>query len=334
MESSSVVESPAVKLLLGQIDPKIPTIDLISRRTQVFQGPLPSLNPFFVKTTKAADAILIPHDASDWDNKYRRYVLEVASERPIFAFNRSDSPVRIDIDNLYLLQTTIPAGTQSSRIIVIPCNIKSIWNGTLRKKTGRLPVISFAGFVPKLSIAHSVKTLIQNVKHPIKSNTPLVRKLGLKQIKNNFPSCRILERNHYGGAESLLINPLKFRAEFEESVRLSDLVFCPRGYGNNSQRFYEALSAGRIPLLPDTLTVFPKPNPQSINPSSVIVGCSALSQDLVLKVTNFWDGISNSEYVEFQRQNHIAFRENYDYGLFIKSLFSPDLNFSLDYFVQ
>ena len=46
--------------------------------------------------------------------------------------------------------------------------------------------------------------------------------------------------------------------EYESSLGNSDYVLCPRGFGNTSIRFYESLSAGRIPILVDSGCKNPK----------------------------------------------------------------------------
>ena len=47
------------------------------------------------------------------------------------------------------------------------------------------------------------------------------------------------------------------RSEYVNAINESDFVSCPRGDANQSARFYESLSAGRIPVLPDTSVISP-----------------------------------------------------------------------------
>ena len=47
------------------------------------------------------------------------------------------------------------------------------------------------------------------------------------------------------------------RREYVENLRECDIALCVRGDANASQRFYEALSASRIPLFLDTDCVLP-----------------------------------------------------------------------------
>ncbi|WP_114751290.1 glycosyltransferase family 47 protein [Pleomorphovibrio marinus] len=48
-----------------------------------------------------------------------------------------------------------------------------------------------------------------------------------------------------------------FIREFDENVARNMYILAPRGKGNFSMRFYQSLSAGRIPVLTDTDTVLP-----------------------------------------------------------------------------
>ncbi|MDO8619898.1 MAG: exostosin family protein [bacterium] len=67
-----------------------------------------------------------------------------------------------------------------------------------------------------------------------------------------------VERHAYSlHRDSVEGTPERIRAEYTENLRASHLALVVRGDANASQRFYEALSAGRIPLFLDTNCVLP-----------------------------------------------------------------------------
>lgn len=69
---------------------------------------------------------------------------------------------------------------------------------------------------------------------------------------------KIIERASYSLHQgSVSGDPHLIRAEYRENMEASTLALCVRGDANASQRFYEALSGGRVPLLLDTDSVLP-----------------------------------------------------------------------------
>ena len=69
---------------------------------------------------------------------------------------------------------------------------------------------------------------------------------------------RIIERSFYSMHRSgVSRDPKDLRREYVENLRECDLALCVRGDANASQRFYEALSASRVPLFLDTDCVLP-----------------------------------------------------------------------------
>lgn len=76
--------------------------------------------------------------------------------------------------------------------------------------------------------------------------------------KSSEMETNIIERKSYSlHLGSVSGNPEEIRAEYRKNLETSTLALCVRGDANASQRFYEALSAGRVPLLLDTDSALP-----------------------------------------------------------------------------
>lgn len=73
-----------------------------------------------------------------------------------------------------------------------------------------------------------------------------------KMIKNGKFECNFIFRNKYRAKEKNAGNRKDSTLEFFENIQNNLYVFCLRGTGNFSIRFYEALIMGRIPVLIDT----------------------------------------------------------------------------------
>jgi hypothetical protein len=94
--------------------------------------------------------------------------------------------------------------------------------------------------------------------HPVKGNGSIVRKLMARKIKKANLPLTLVERNGFSGwKRDKSADTLNKRTEFFNSVRYSRYIICPRGDGNQSLRFYETLSAGRVPILIDTKMKLP-----------------------------------------------------------------------------
>jgi hypothetical protein len=160
-----------------------------------------------------------------------------------------------------------------------------------------------------------------NPKHPILENGALIRRVGVRHLASlNYPTI-IKTRAHYGGAESLISDPDIFRQEFKSSIENSDIVFAPRGDANFSQRFFEALSAGRVPIISDTHMTLPKllqPNP------FFHLVIDAMARNLKPVVDNFWANLSQKKYQEIQKHNRLVFEQSFDYSLCVHRLFSVE----------
>ncbi len=84
------------------------------------------------------------------------------------------------------------------------------------------------------------------------------RKKALAILKRSKLNCDIVVRRFYSlHQKSGSFNADEVRNTYVENLRNNDFALCARGDANASQRFYEALSASRIPLFVDTDCVLP-----------------------------------------------------------------------------
>lgn len=301
----------------------LPLIDLLSGNKQIFQGDIPSLKPFLVKTPSKADLFLVPHDAAFWSADYARKLDGLSSTAPLIFFNRSDLPLRVKIPNSYSLQNSI-LDTQFSKQIIIPYNTLSLEH-LQQRRYAPSPAISFVGFVPKVSLGRIKTMLLHGFPHSILDNPIVIRRIGLRKIQKHFPNSKIIVRSHYGGARSLIPNPEKWRMDYESSIANSDLVFCPRGDGNASQRFYEAISCGRVPLVPNTSQILPRcicENPHQLN--YLLLKWS--SDDVMLRVREFWTSLNSETYQQIQSNYRRVFAECLNYKTFLRGILSSDFH--------
>ena len=297
----------------------VDTIDLLSGYHQIFQGPPPDISSYIVKG-EVADALLIPHDAMHWTKEYTRFVQSLSQENPVIFFNGGDYPRNIKIENAYSIQNTITR--TKTNVILAPYNVLTLGLKNIREHTQN-PTISFVGFVPNLLSRRLLKNPARTLSHPLKNSSAIVRKFGLYNLEKYFSNSKIIRRSHYGGSSRLIESPKSFREVFIDSIHNVDLVFAPRGDANGSQRFFETLSAGRIPIVPETGMRMPLDITSQAQ--LTFLSCSTLSFDIYHVVMSWWSRLSNSEFKDIQVKNFQLYSDKLDYRNFITDLFSSEL---------
>lgn len=136
--------------------------------------------------------------------------------------------------------------------------------------------------------------------------TALRRGGGAGRVETNF-----VERRHYHGGALRATNPAeveRIRREFIDNVLGSDYTLCVRGTGNFSYRFYEALSAGRIPLLIDTGGGLPFEGRIDWPRHCVIVPVSHI-RTTGDRLAEFHESLTPAQFADLQRANRALWEE-------------------------
>ena len=270
-----------------------------------------------------SDLVLVPHDAKFFskNTSYLKYLVEIAEEKPLLISDRGDFPTKISLKNSTLLRVGIEPAENFCNTVILPYNIKSISHLSFRHY-GLSPEVSFVGQIPKLSLGRTIKSFKKSPFHPIKTNAAIVRRLALKKLKSSTINSEVLIRNSYGGLEKYVTDSQVKREEFVKSILESDFVLCPRGDSNGSLRFYETLSAGRIPLIPDTQMIFPKiPN---FSLKKHVISFNLFSGNLTEEVMNFWVELDALKYHELQSDLRAIFDQHLKFDIFVQNLLNFD----------
>lgn len=301
-------------------------IELISGQVGRFQEPITDKLFTEVKMLESSDAILVPHDAYYFSRypDYLKYLNSLAKLKLVIFSDRGDFPKRPKITNSVALRVAINPGESRFRKIVIPYNVESL-SFIPYKKLEVSPTISFVGFIPKLSVGRFKHTLQQSPLHPIKGNGAVVRRLMHRTLSKADLTYSSTIRNSYGALDVGQVDFDKNRTEYLTSINESDLVACPRGDANQSARFYEALSAGRIPCLPNTSIVFP--NVEEIKLNSLLIKFPFRYKTLEFLIAEYFKSIrTQSEYNSIQRDLREFFQGNLRFEPTVKNIFTSDKN--------
>ena len=149
------------------------------------------------------------------------------------------------------------------RDIIVPTTVREFDPQMLALRDKRaLPVVSFCGQAgyqtPVQWLKYYLKVLLHSAAPERRLGT-YWRRAALRALKRSplVATNFIIRRSFSGAARTIELPPAKARAQFIDSIVGSDFVLAPKGDGNYSNRFIEALALGRIPVLIDTYVALP-----------------------------------------------------------------------------
>jgi hypothetical protein len=305
--------------------PNTTEIDIVGGYIGSYQEKFdPKTHLNLVGNISEADMVIVPHDAKYFSKNttYLQYLKDLAVKKPLLISNRGDFPVRIAITNATILRVGIEPNEKVSNAIIIPYNIKSLAHLPLKNYASN-PTIGFIGLVPKLSLGRTFKSFKKSPRHPMLANGAVVRRLALQELRKTSLHQEILIRESYGGISRLVSNSEKKRDEYVNNIADSDFVLCPRGDSNASLRFYETLSAGRIPLIPDTKIKLPYL--ENLNLRDAMLIFDIFSQNLEIEILDFWSRLDSIKYQEIQERIRFIYNNYYKFDVFLKNLLNVDI---------
>jgi len=146
----------------------------------------------------------------------------------------------------------------------------------------------------------------------------IIRKLKLsKQIKTNF-----IERSFFSGNKKTLEkDPEMVRKEFIENILDSQYSLCVKGDANQSTRFFEVLSLGRIPIFVDTECVLPLEEEINYKDFCLFVDYRDINKvDKIIE--DFHINISGEKFKDMQIRAREIYREHLRIDAYTKYLMS------------
>lgn len=266
-----------------------------------------------------ADLILIPHAFRTLDidsQKYIKHQYEKLKElnKPfvvcVFGDNSHDCHLSFGI----LLKTSAYRNDVRVNEVVMPAYSED-WSETEGMKTlekTSKPVVSFCGLADFGSVRGRLAYFLKNIRfytRPERRPGIYYRRKLVKIFKRSYDfSTYFILRKRFSSSKATIEMPYeKAREEFYQSILNAHFVITPKGGGNYSNRFYEALSLGRTPIIPDSLIALPLENLISYN--DYVIKVPMLNLDLAPQLAKyFYEGIKDIE--TLQHATSSFYKEN------------------------
>lgn len=288
-----------MKIFVANLLENFPIIDIINNTSNEFKRSITGNIFKQVSSLNSSDAVLVPHDAYYFvrNSEYLVYLDNLSKIKLIIFSDRGDFPINPKINNSVSIRVAINPHESLWGKIVVPYKVE-YYNFLKIRKYQKNPNINFTGYVPTIFSPHRfIKTIKQTPKNLIVGNGAIVRNIGIYNCKKNLVNFTYTKRDSYHTIEKN-----KFRDEYIKNIENNDIIFSPRGDSNQSQRFYEAMSAGRLTLMPNSNMIFPFPVVKSKFESLGIIMFNLNSKYLSNIVNDRWKMIGTAKkYKELKR---------------------------------
>lgn len=278
---------------------------------------------FEIVSLQEADCVVLPNDLEFFateEVKVKSNALIAAARnfsKPVMAFFSGDCshlPVPFDID--FSLRDSLYRSTRQLHEFSMPTWIEDLIqvysNGqVLSRKKQAKPVISFCGYAAPRNFKTFVKVTLYYLKQafPDRSHAippyytgHVIRSLALSRLsKSSLVDTSFVIRSQAGLIGGAGNQAQDYRSRFVQNILDADYVLCCRGSGNHSNRLYETLCCGRIPILIDTDCVLPLEFDINWQDYCVYVKENEISA-IDQKVAEFHAKLSPTRFVELQHE--------------------------------
>ena len=305
-----------------------------------------------------ADFILLPYNypfliktRNDAINKYISHLIAMAEahKKQLLIFAMVDSDEHITLPHSLIFRYSQYRYKKLKNEIIIPPYMlhsrsdklkdyrTKLWKKIIMREKSAMPTVSFCGWAgfPKIyrKFTYLLRLLLTDIKAFVsrdqyaelhKSGIYFRREAisafsGSSKIKTNF-----IIRKAFSAQRGLdgkdFINPEKAEKESIESIVNSNFVLAPKGYGNASVRFFEALSLGRFPVLINTDCELPLKD--YIDYDKFVVTVDHMNiKNTEKAIIDFYNSLTNEEYKRRQKMAREAF-ELLRPGSFLKIVLS------------
>ncbi|MBI1998844.1 MAG: GtrA family protein [Parcubacteria group bacterium] len=293
-----------------------------------------------VREPANADFFLLPHSYFSARAVARDYVenfIRLAEKhgKKVVLFSEGDTDESIAIPHAVVFRTSQYAHKKQRNEIIMPPQVyaedvlcESAFS--LRAKRAK-PVVSFCGWSEMGTLKQKTKFFLRNAyadarmflgdPHAEASKQGIYfRKRAMHFLeKSPLVETSFLKRDFFSVNKHTIKLPREvLRSQYIENIAHSDFVLAPKGDGNFSIRFYEALALGRIPVLIDTESILPLEAEIPYNEYIVRVPHQKISF-IGAYIAHYYNQHTEASYADIQRRARALFLEKLRVDMFLKN---------------
>ncbi len=281
--------------------------------------------PFFeiVSDISVADFVAVPYEYVEARQRAPQYLERVfalakSAHKKVLLFDYSDyvdTEIRIP-DHAVLFRVSAYRHHKRQNEIVMPYFVEDMGAryGLAPKEKGDRCVVGYCGQSRFSGGARALRARLKWVFFSLwlrltGDREPSVHQRGifwrgrvLALLRRGGINTSFVERPFYSLHRfSASLDARVLRRAFVENLRVCDLALCVRGDANSSQRFYEALSASRIPLFLDTDCVLPLEEIIRYDEAVLRVPSRELIT-LPVRIREWWGGQTSESFLARERR--------------------------------
>ena len=257
------------------------------------------------------------------DVAWQAYDEALRWKKPFVVFSGGDSTANLPFPKAILFEPSSYRTRRNQRGVLrhampafVDDYLARYCEGKLQTKSkGRTPRVGFCGQTAVSGMRSAGRTMVHAAHYaayslgllrwePTPYDTARLRQRVLRLLeKSPAVACDFIQRARYrAGEESAGRDPFHpTRMEFIQNILRNDYTVCARGGGNFSQRFYEVLSLGRIPVFVDTDCLLPFD--QQVNYRDYCVWVEQSEIDRIgEKVADFHGTLPEKRFTELQHE--------------------------------
>jgi len=278
-----------------------------------------------------ADLLIAPHEYATL-RKNPSYLdacvaVAVAARKPLLISAYQDDPAPIEIPGTIVLRASAYKSQLRSSEVIMPAYVEDLGRMYGSEPIGK-PDKATVGFMGKAGFA----TLKDRARYVVRNY--IVRRgpdreglyfrrhaLGSLARDPRITLDAVVRKRFSGHRKTIEAGPEEIRERYVRSLKDSIFTLAPRGDGNFSLRFFEALSVGRIPILIDTDV--PLPLEDRIDYDAFIVRVPWKDVDRTGEiVADFFDRTDDERIQEMQRLARRTFEDSLTVPSFLREFFS------------
>jgi hypothetical protein len=287
-----------------------------------------------------SDFILLPHNYQSAKNNpaYWSDFIKFSknSGKPLIIFAVGDKDEKINVPNSIIFKYSMYKSSQGKNEIKMPTYVEdlALYKPVGFRRKGARPIVGFCGWGDYADLQNRLKSYLKyfaidarkllflNPELEVRKKGIYFRKKALKNLSDSelIGTNFIIRKSHSAHKKTIELSPEQAREEYINNIAESDFSLAVRGDANESMRFYEILSLGRIPILIDTDIVLPLESEIDYDEFILRIHYKDIGKADKI-ISEFYKNLTEEKFLNMQKKAREAFEKYLRTDAFLKFIF-------------